>query len=45
MDTLIVALIVAVAAFYTGRRIWRAVATARKKDDGACGGGCCAPKG
>lgn len=44
MDTLVVALVVAAAAFYTGRRIWRAYAMARKKDAGACGGGCCAPK-
>lgn len=40
LQTLIVALIVAIAAFFMGARVVRAVSAARRKKDG-CGGDCC----
>lgn len=42
VQTLIVALIVAVAAVFMGARVLRSIHAARaRKKDGACGGGCC----
>jgi type II secretory pathway pseudopilin PulG len=41
MESIVVALIVAAAAVYAGRRLWRTVATARRKSKGGCGGDCC----
>lgn len=40
MDSLVVALIVAAAALYVGRRVWRAAASARRKTEPGCGGDC-----
>ena len=41
-QTLIVALILAGALLYLGRRGYRLAAAARRRnDDGACGGSCC----
>lgn len=45
METLTVALIVAGAAAYVGRRVYRTAATVRRKSDGGCGGDCCSPPG
>lgn len=41
MDTVVVALIIAAAMLYLGRRMWRTAATARRKSEGGCGGDCC----
>ena len=41
MQTVVVALIVAVAALAVGRRAWKLVAATRKKPEDGCGGGCC----
>lgn len=40
MESLVVALIVAAAALYVGRRLYRTVAGARRAKGGACGAGC-----
>ena len=42
VQTLIVLLVVAGAAFYVGRRMWRTVAAARatRRDAAGCGAGC-----
>jgi hypothetical protein len=41
VQTLHAVLLVACAALYMGRRWYRFAASARKKADGECGGGCC----
>ncbi|HET8655843.1 MAG TPA: hypothetical protein VFL93_10045 [Longimicrobiaceae bacterium] len=43
MQNVIVALILAAAALYMGRRVYRSYAAVRRKNDGngGCGGGCC----
>lgn len=40
LQTLLVAAIVAAAALFTGRRLLRTLATARRRDGGRCAGGC-----
>lgn len=43
MQSVIVALILAAAALYVGRRVYRSYAAVRRKSggDGGCGGDCC----
>jgi hypothetical protein len=44
LQTLVVAVVVAVAALSVARRLLRTLATARRHDDGCAGGcGCAAP--
>ena len=40
IQSVLVGLIVAGAAAFSGRRLFRTMASARRKDDGGCAGGC-----
>jgi hypothetical protein len=40
LQTIVVLLIVAAAAFYVGRRLWRTIAAARASKAAGCGVGC-----
>lgn len=40
MQSLLVLIIVAAAAVFVGMRWYRTLATARRKNDSGCGGGC-----
>jgi hypothetical protein len=45
MDTLVVWIIVAAAAVYMGRRLFKLVAGTRRHKDGGCSAGCgCSPE-
>lgn len=44
LQSLLVPLIVALAALSLGIRAYRAVAVARRRPGSGCGGGCCSPR-